>query len=76
MGFIELFQARDRGSSSLWNIACDFYWLDLVAKDLQQVGRGRIFEDCELDWWEEVVGKYDIVEVSPGDFRLQGWKNA
>jgi hypothetical protein len=49
----------------------DFYWLDLIAKETQQLGRGIRFEKCNhKTWFKDVMEKYHCEEVSPGDWRL------
>lgn len=47
-----------------------FAWLDLICQEKQQLGRGRNFEKCKKSWWEDIVSKYRLVEIAPGDWRL------
>lgn len=48
----------------------DFYWLNFVAKETQQLGRGRRFEQCHPKWFNRICKEFDLVEFAPGDWRL------
>jgi len=50
-----------------------FHWVDVIAKEPQQLGRGKKFEKCKKDWLKTVVKEFGFVEVAPGDWRLQGY---
>jgi glycosyltransferase involved in cell wall biosynthesis len=71
----------NRGSGD-WNFlsalksdgGLNFTWFDFVAKETQQLGRGRKFESCKPGWWGRAVKKFKIEQVSKGDWRLQLWK--
>ena len=54
----------------------EFFWVNVVAKEPQQLGRGKKFEKCGKGWLNEVVKEFGFKEVAPGDWRLRGmdWK--
>ena len=37
-----------------------FHWLDLVVQETQQLGRGRVFEDCSPDWWDKFRADFQL----------------
>jgi hypothetical protein len=57
-----LYRLKRRGAA--------FAWLDLVVAETQQLGRGRLFEKCGRDWFQQVARKFGFEEVEPGDWRL------
>lgn len=52
-----------------------FAWLDIVAAETQQLGRGRKFEECNQSWWHKIVSEFDVEEVAKNDWRLRYWRN-
>lgn len=48
-----------------------FFWWDFIAKETQQLGRGKKFENCKANWWQRIVKKYGIELVSDNDWRLR-----
>lgn len=50
-----------------------FYWLDFIAKETQQLGRGKKFEDTKKDWWKGIVETFELEENERGWF-LPLWK--
>lgn len=53
------------------NVGVELSWLDLIASETQQLGRGRVFENCKANWWEQTVKRFKIEEVKPQDWRLK-----
>lgn len=53
---------RDSGAS--------FVWLNEIVAETQQLGRGRLFEKCDQDWFQQVAQKFELTEVAPSDWRL------
>lgn len=53
---------RDSGAS--------FAWIDLVVAETQQLGRGRLFEKCGKNWFQQVAREFELTEVAPDDWRL------
>ena len=47
-----------------------FAWIDLVVAETQQLGRGRLFEECDQDWFQKVAREFDLTEVAPSDWRF------
>jgi len=45
-------------------------WLDIVASETQQIGKGTAFEQCRGNWWTRIVKQYNIKQQKPGDWRL------
>ena len=53
--------------------ALRFYWFDFIAKETQQLGRGKKFEDCNTKWWVNTVKRFQIERNKDGWF-LPLWK--
>jgi len=53
---------RDSGAS--------FAWLDEIVAETQQLGRGRLFEQCGKGWFRKVAREFELAEVASGDWRL------
>jgi len=54
----------------LRNRGATFAWIDLVVAETQQLGRGRLFEKCSVDWFQRVAREFELTEVASGDWRL------
>lgn len=35
-------------------------WLDMFASETQQLGRGKAFEKCNAEWWQNIVKRFQI----------------
>lgn len=45
------------------NVGAEIAWMEgQPVAETQQIGRGRKFETCKANWWEQTVKKYGIVE--------------
>jgi len=53
---------RDSGAS--------FAWLDEIVAETQQLGRGRLFEECGRDWFRKAAQEFELAEIAPNDWRL------
>ena len=58
---------RDEGHS--------FVWVNQMMAETQQLGRGENFEKCKDNWFEQVIRKYKLDQVKPGDWRLRLQEN-
>lgn len=47
-----------------------FAWIDLIVAETQQLGRGRLFEKCGRDWFQQIAQELELTEVEPNDWRL------
>lgn len=48
-----------------------FAWLDLLAAETMQIGKGVHFEDCAGDWFRELAARHHFERIAPGDWRLR-----
>lgn len=46
-----------------------FYWFDFIAKETQQLGRGKKFENVGKDWWKRIVKAFKV-EYSKDGFHM------
>jgi len=49
------------------------YWLDRIVADCRQLGRGKIFEQVKLGWFERVAKKQGVAKLGQDDWRLRLW---
>lgn len=52
----------------LINTGAELSWLDMIGGETQQLGRGRKFEDCKPDWFEQTMSHFGAREDQE-----QGW---
>lgn len=50
-----------------------FEWVDIVAQEMQQLGRGVRFEECNKNWFEIVANRFGFTEDDDG-WRWDVWK--
>lgn len=43
-----------------------FFWFDFIAKETQQLGRGKKFEKCNRHWWKNTVALFEIEQNDKG----------
>lgn len=54
----------------LINVGAELSWLDVIASETQQLGRGKKFENCRGDWWDKTAQRFKITETPTGGWRL------
>jgi glycosyltransferase involved in cell wall biosynthesis len=50
-----------------------FVWLDTIAKEAQQLGRGKKFEITNRNWLRSIITQFGFVDVNSNDWRLRGF---
>jgi hypothetical protein len=48
-----------------------FEWLDLLAAETMQIGKGAHFENCRPGWFQGLANRYGFERIAPGDWRLR-----
>lgn len=48
------------------DMSLSFYWFDFIAKETQQLGRGKKFEDVGKNWWKGIVKAFQVEHNQDG----------